>query len=117
MGARCTFVFKQSDSNAVALYSHWGEDSMCEDLALALQHAARRKGDTSYYTRMAISYLLQDQLLDETGFGIYACDPSDQGFMDNPITIDLTDGTVGEGEDWHEIDEFINYHLGTTAKV
>jgi hypothetical protein len=110
MGARCTFVFKQSEDHGVALYSHWGEDSMYEDLAAALQHAAPRKGDESYYIRMAISYLIKDSLMDETGFGIYACDPSDQGFMDHPITIDLTDSTVGSGEDWHSIDDFINYH-------
>ena len=95
MGARCTFVFKQSEDKAVALYSHWGEDSMYQDLAAALQHAAPRKGDMGYYTRMAISYLLQNDILDETGFGLYACDPNDQGFMDHPITIDLTHGTVG----------------------
>jgi len=117
MGARCTFVFKQSDSNAVALYSHWGEDSMCEDLALALQHAARRKGDTSYYTRMAISYLLQDQLLDETGFGIYACDPNDLGFMDHPIIIDLTNNTIEDDTGNHDIDKFINYHSPSSVTV
>ena len=110
MGARCTFVFKQSEDRAVALYSHWGEDSMYSDLAAALAHAAPRKGDESYYVRMAISYLIQDSILDETGFGIYACDPHDQAFMDHPITIDLVDGMVGNGEDWHSIDEFINYH-------
>jgi hypothetical protein len=117
MGARCTFVFKQSKNQAVALYSHWGEDTMYEDLAAALQHAAPRKSDESYYTRMAISYLLKDDLLDELHYGLYACDPSDQAFMDHPITIDLTDGTVGEGEEWHTIDEFINYHMGTTNKL
>jgi len=31
MGARCTFVLKHSDDQAVALYSHWGEDSMNRD--------------------------------------------------------------------------------------
>ena len=67
MGARCTFVFKQSEDLAVALYSHWGEDSMYVDLAQALQHAAVRKGDNEYYVRMAISYLMQDSILDETG--------------------------------------------------
>ena len=117
MGARCTFVFKQSEDLAVALYSHWGEDSMYHDLAAALQHAAPRKGDESYYIRMAISHLIKDSILDETNFGIYACDPSDQAFMDHPVTIDLTDGTVDEGEDWHDIDSFISYHLGTLTKV
>jgi hypothetical protein len=110
MGARCTFVFKQSEDHAVALYSHWGEESMYEDLAAALDHARRRWDDYSYGTRMAISYLIQHDLLDETGFGIYACDPSDQGFMDNPITIDFTDKTVGNGEEWHSFDEFVDYH-------
>lgn len=112
MGARCTFVFKQSEDQAVALYSHWGEDSMYEDLAGALQHAMPRiqMGDTAYATRMAISYFMQHDILSETGFGIYACDPSDQAFMDHPITIDFTDGTVGSGETWHSIQDFVNYH-------
>jgi hypothetical protein len=44
-------------------------------------------------------------------------DPSDQGFLDHPITIDLTDMTVGSGEDWHNIEDFIHYHTGLIAKV
>lgn len=116
MGARCTFVFKQSKNQAVALYSHWGEDTMYEDLAAALQHAAPRKSDESYYTRMAISYLLQDDLLDELHYGLYACNPNDLGFMDHPIVIDLTDNTVTDDTGTHGIDEFINYHgLVTTV--
>jgi hypothetical protein len=112
MGARCTFVFKQSEDHAVALYSHFGEYTMHEDLAAALQHALPRiqMNDAPYATRMAISYLIQDEALSETGFGIYACDPSDQAFMDNPITIDFTDGMVGNGENWHSIVDFIRYH-------
>lgn len=113
MGARCNFVFKQSEDLAVVLYSHWDEDHMYELLAAALGHAMPRieLGDTAYATRMAISYIIKDSILDETGYGIYAADPSDQGFMDHPITIDFTDGTVGSGEDWHNISDFIDYHL------
>jgi hypothetical protein len=115
MGARCTFVFKQSEDLGVALYSHWGEDSMYADLAQALQHAKVRKGDNEYYVRMAISYLLQDSILDETGFGIYACNPNDLGFMDHPILIDLTDNTIShDGVDHKDIDSFINYNLPST---
>lgn len=110
MGARCTFVFKQSEDLAVALYSHWGEDSMCQDLAAALNHAAPRKGDTPYYTRMAISYLLKDDLLNELHYGIYACNPNDLGFMDHPIVIDMTDNTIEDDTGTHSIDDFINYH-------
>ena len=112
MGARCTFIFKQSEDLAVALYSHWGEDSMYEDLAKALQHAAVRSGDKEYYVRMAISYLMQDSILDETGFGIYACDPNDLYFLDHPILIDLTNNTISHDDVNHkDIDSFITYNL------
>jgi len=110
MGARCTFVFKQSEDLAVALYSHWGEDSMHSDLAHALQHAVVRKSDTEYYTRMAISHLLKDSILDETGFGLYACNPNDLGFADHPILIDLTNNTITDETGSHDIDSFVNYH-------
>jgi len=116
MGARCTFVFKQSEDLAVALYSHWGEDSMYEDLAQALQHAAVRSGDREYYVRMAISHLLKDSILDETGFGIYACNPNDLGFMDHPIIIDLTDNTISHDNVGHkDIDSFITYNLPSSV--
>ena len=112
MGARCTFIFKQSEDLAVALYSHWGEDSMYEDLAQALQHAAVRSGDKEYYVRMAISHLLKDSILDETGFGIYACNPNDLGFADHPILIDLTNNTISHDSVNHkDIDSFIKYNL------
>ena len=113
MGARCTFVFKQAENQAVALYSHWGEDSMYQDLAGALQHATSRiaMGDAPYATRMAISYLLQHDILSETGYGIYACNPDDLGFMDHPVIIDLTDKTVADDTGVHSIDEFVTYHL------
>jgi hypothetical protein len=116
MGARCTFIFKQSEDLAVALYSHWGEDSMYQDLAQALQHAAVRSGDREYYVRMAISHLLKDSILDETGFGIYACNPNDLGFMDHPILIDLTNNTISHDSVEHkDIDSFINYNLPSSV--
>ncbi len=119
MGARCNFVFKQSEDLTVTLYSHWDEDNMYTVLAHALQHARPRlqMGDIPYATRMAISYIIQDSILEETGYGIYAMDPSDQAFLDHPITIDLTDMTVGSGDDWHTIEEFISYHSNLIAKV
>lgn len=109
MGARCTFVFKQSEDLATALYSHWGEDSMYQDLAAALQHAMPRLGDESYYIRMAISYLLQDHILDETGYGIYACNPNEL-YMDHPIVIDLINRTVQDDTGTHSIEDFITYN-------
>lgn len=115
MGARTNFVFKQSRDLAVALYSHWGEDSRHSDLAAALNHAKPRLGDESYFIRMAISYLIQDSILDETGYGIYACSLNDLGFMDTPIVIDLTNNTVSDDSGTHSINSFIDYHLGVNV--
>lgn len=115
MGARCNFVFKQSEDLAVALYSHWGEDSRHHDLAGALHHARPRLGDSSYYIRMAVSHLIQDSVMDETGYGLYACSPNDLGFMDTPIVIDLTNNTVSDDSGTHSINSFIDYHLGVNV--
>jgi hypothetical protein len=113
VGARCNFVFKQSENMGVALYSHWGETNAHGDLAAALKHASPRKGDESYYIRMAISYLIQDSVLDETGFGIYAINPNDLGFIDYPIVIDLVNHTVSDISGTHDIDKYIEYHLAS----
>jgi hypothetical protein len=68
-------------------------------------------GDHEYYTRMAISYLLKDSLLEETGFGLYACDPkTHMNYCDTPILIDLTNKTVNDETGSHDIDSFISYH-------
>lgn len=110
MGARCTFVLKHDKDNAIALYSHWGEDSMNRDIAGALAHCKPRYGDTSYATRMFISYMIQHDIMGETGFGIYPCDPKDLGYMDHPIIIDFTNFTVGIGDDWHSFDDWISFY-------
>lgn len=110
MGARINFIFKQSDGNAVGLYSHWGEYSWAEDLAAALKHAGKRIGDEPYYIRMVISHLIKDNVLDETGYGIFACNPDELAFMDMPIVIDLTNNTVNDITGTHSIKSFIDYH-------
>ena len=95
MGARINFVFDDGTESLVALYSHWGEDTWQDDLAGALEHAQPRKGDYSYFTRMVISYLIKDEILDETGYGIYAIgrDHVGKGF-DKTVVLDLLNNTV-----------------------
>jgi hypothetical protein len=88
---------------------------MYHDLAAALRHAAPRKGDESYYIRMAISHLIQDSVMDETGYGIYACDPHDLGFMDHPVLVDLSNSTVTDDTGTHSIEDFIRYHSLVTT--
>ena len=95
MGARVHFVFNDGTKHAVALYSHWGADSWEHDLAQAIRHAEPREGDYSYWTRMVISHLIQNEILDETGYGIYAISPnSTPSTLDEVVEIDLVKKTV-----------------------
>jgi hypothetical protein len=96
MGARINFVFKDSEEGPmVVLYSHWGQTGWETDIAAALEHSRPRWQDSSYGTRMIISYLMQHSILDETGFGIYAI--SNDGSLDlgeQTVLIDFTTKTV-----------------------
>jgi hypothetical protein len=96
MGARINFVFKDSEQGPmVVLYSHWGQTEWETDIAAALEHSRPRWQDSSYGTRMIISYLMQHSILDETGFGIYAI--SNDGSLDlgeQTVLIDFTTKTV-----------------------
>ena len=96
MGARVHFLFNDGTDNSVVLYSHWGADSWEQDLAQAIRHAQPRLGDTSYFTRMVISHLIQNELLDEIGYGIYAIDPraANAVISDELVEIDLIKETV-----------------------
>jgi len=89
MGARVNYIFDDGTDALVVLYSHWGADSIDYDLQEAFRHAEVRRGDHSYWTRMVISYLIQNEVLDETGYGIYAIKRGDRaGFWDTVVTID-----------------------------
>lgn len=100
MGARINFVFKDSDtaigepSSSVVLYSHWGQDSWQTDLAAALEHAKPRWQDSSYGTRMIISHLIKESILDETGFGIYSITGNNYDLGEQTIVVDFTNQTV-----------------------
>jgi hypothetical protein len=95
MGARINFVFDDGTESLVVLYSHWGENTWQDDLAGALDHAQNRKGDHSYFTRMVISHLIKDDILRETGFGIYAIGRDHVGKgWDKTVVLDLLNNVV-----------------------
>ena len=103
MGARINYVFKDLETQpAVVLYSHWGETEWQRDLAMALEHSKPRWIDSSYATRMMISYLIQDCVLEETGFGIYAMQGPDYEMFDFTVVVDFVNNTIYElGSDVH----------------
>ena len=100
MGARINFVFKDSEpavgepSASVVLYSHYGQDSWEPDLAEALLHARPRITESSFGTRMIISYLIQHNILDETDFGIYAVSGNNYDLGEETVVIDFANQTV-----------------------
>lgn len=118
MGARINFVFKNTDNKpAVVLYSHWGQDEWQRDIAMALDHARPRWGDESYCTRMIISYLIQDSILSETGFGIYAINDTAMDLGDQTVVIDINQEVVideGTKVDW---DLFVQAYKPTLIKA
>jgi hypothetical protein len=122
MGARINFVFKDSEpavgepSVSVVLYSHWGQDQWEVDIAQALEHAKPRWNDAAYGTRMIISYLMQHNILDETGFGIYAINGTNYDLGEQTVVIDFVNKTVTDNVPvkW---DKFIQAYLPEHAVV
>ena len=106
MGARINFVFTDGTDSSVVLYSHWGQDSWQSDLAAALEHAKPRWSDSQYGTRMIISYLISDSILDEIGFGIYSVQGDNFDLGEQTIVIDFVNKTVTDNlsVDW---DKFV----------
>jgi hypothetical protein len=114
MGARINYVFKDSLTEpSVVLYSHWGETEWQRDLAMALQHSKPRWIDSSYATRMMISYLTQDSTLEETGFGIYAVNGPDYNLGDPTVVIDFIEMTVYGVDSMTKVkwDNFVSAYL------
>jgi hypothetical protein len=115
MGARINFVFKDETDASVVLYSHWGQTEWQVDIAGALKHSRNRWMDSSYGTRMMISYLIQDSILDQTGFGIYAISGNNFDLGEQTVIIDFVNKTVTDNVPV-DFDAFINaYSLTAMA--
>ena len=114
MGARINYIFKDvEDEASVVLYSHWGETEWQRDLAMALEHSKPRWKDYAYFTRMMISYLIQDSVLEETGFGIYAIQGTNFELGETTVVIDINKETIYEAGKDLQVDWqlFINAYL------
>jgi hypothetical protein len=120
MGARINFVFKDVEDEAhVVLYSHWGETEWQRDLSMALDHAKPRWSDYAYCTRMVISYLMQDSILEETGFGIYAITGTNFDLGETTVVIDIAKETIHQvcSDTKVNWDSFVQAYLPVAALV
>lgn len=110
MGARINFVLKvyPKELSHVTLYSHWGETSWREDLAMALAKATPRWTDQNYAARIVVSQLIGEQWDKETGYGLFtSVDGEDLG--DTTIVVDFTNQTVNDTGNEHSFGAFIEY--------
>jgi len=116
MGARINFVFKDGTDSSVVVYSHWGQDGWERDIAGALEHSKPRWGDAAYGTRMMISYLIQHNILDETGFGIYSVTGDNFDLGEQTVIIDFVNKTVTDNVpvQW---DLFVQAYMPVAALV
>ena len=87
MGARTNFELKDYEGS-VWLYSHWGGDDKSLHFAKALAHAEPRWGDVPYAIRMVVSYLIKDNLMGDTGYGLTSYLSGEEEY--DPLTADFT---------------------------
>lgn len=116
MGAQINFVIQDGSDTAVVLYSHWGADGWEYELAQALNHASPRLSvdDCSYATRMLICSLIHqssEDLMTETGFGIYSTKLPYTDNWDDTVSIDLSKKTVNH----QSFADFIKEHTGVSV--
>ena len=104
MGARTNFEL-QDAKGSVWLYSHSGGDDKSMDFAKALEHARPRWGDTPYAIRMVVSHLIQDRLLDETGYGLTSYEAGEESY--DPLTANFETKVVYYEKEFFTFDEFV----------
>lgn len=116
MGDRIVYTIKQTDGNAINLYSHWGGYERYQALAYAIDKARPRWTDETYAARIIISNLIGPLWDSETGFGIWAGNDGGTAGDHPDIIINLSNNTVEDETGIHTFDEFISYH-GAGLKV
>lgn len=70
MGDRRNIIVEFSDTNSVALYTHWDGYRTREILAAGLDRGRGRWDDPSYLTRILFCEMVQGDEMSETGYGI-----------------------------------------------
>lgn len=75
MGDRANIFFvdaapQDGKLHGIYLYTHWGGSALASTLRAALERGKSRWGDSQYLARIIFSEMIQDDVLEETGFGI-----------------------------------------------
>lgn len=91
MGMRRNIELTYSNDQKIYLYTHWGAETMEEELKNALERGINRWCDESYLARIIISEFIKDDILSDTGFGIAPYVMEEEY---PTIRVDLKNGSV-----------------------
>lgn len=110
MGDRGNVQVKEGPAdNGVFFYTHWSGSELPRIVANALKRGRGRWGDTPYLARIIFCEMIQDDVLEETGYGISTseCDPNH-----DLIVVDDRNSTVTIGDDVRSYSAFIERYSG-----
>ena len=109
MGDRANVGIKGTDGNTIFLYLHWGGYDRHEIVAKAIAHAMARDGDESYFTRIFISRVIEEDWNKETGVGMLVNKlPSSGDGYDVPIYDYVTKKITCHQEKWDSAGGYID---------
>lgn len=77
MGDRANVAFYYAGrEEPIYFYTHWGGSELVETVRRALKRGRNRWTDEAYLARIVFSEMIQNEVLQETGYGIapYECD-------------------------------------------
>lgn len=99
MGDRANIRFVYEDGDDVYFYTHWDGSKLPNILRSALERGIGRWDDEIYLARIIFSEMIQNHILNETGYGIA---PYPAGDAQHPlITVFAKNKTVTiEGGRW-----------------
>lgn len=70
MGDRANIGIRTSDGDIIFLYLHWGGSERHQIVANAIAHAMSRDGDESYFTRIFVSRVIEEDWDKSSGVGL-----------------------------------------------
>ena len=93
MGLGATITVRGTNNFQVHLYSHWDGDKLKGVLQAALNRGRDRWSDPSYLSRIIFSEMIQNHLMETTGYGISNTEIP----CNRPLIVDCSSKTVSIG--------------------
>jgi len=105
MGDRSNIKVIFENEKTVGFYTHWGGSELQNTLKDALIRGQDRWDDSSYLARIIFSEMIREDVLGETGFGIYP-DGMNHEEEHETIYVNVPKKTVSIGQHTKTFEEF-----------